>query len=143
MAQSKPTPAQGFKLTPLKCEFCGANLLDNDVHSNYVFVKRPGETQIAKMYFVCKEHDLEMKHAYDKQGYIDAGWEDIDDMLNPIIWLHKACAFMNGIQRERDMSDEAFETYKQLLKITFPYVCRQLTEDEKRRYNDLCQFGLL
>lgn len=143
MAQQKPTPVQGFKLNPLLCEHCGANLLDGNHHGNYVFVKRPRETQIAKVYFVCKEHDLEMKLSYEQQGYIDAGWEDIDDILNPIIWLTKVMAFINGIQRERDMSEEAFESYKQMLLTTFPYICRQLTQDERDRFKELGMYGLL
>lgn len=52
-------------------------------------------------------------------------------------------AFINGIQHDRDMGEEAFEKMKRLFINTYPYIARHLTTNEKMRVKRLLVAGLL
>ena len=71
------------------------------------------------------------------------GWEEIDELCNPTIWLMHFMAFVNGIQKEHDMSDVAFEKMKKLFINTYPYVARHLTQKENERVKTLLTYGLM
>ena len=52
-------------------------------------------------------------------------------------------AFVNGIQHDQDMTDEAFEQFKGMLLRTYPYICRHLTTKEKERAIHLAMYDLV
>ena len=96
------------------------------------------------MYFACKgECDEKLKRMYAQKDLFDNGWEDLRDLTIPSIWIMRLMAFLNGIQRDRDMNEPAFEKMKQMFIRTYPYVARNLTTYEKERVKSLMQFNLL
>ena len=146
-----PTPAKIFdEEAELCCEYCGKNLLLESEHGNYVLLKEEDlenggfGKQYKDMYFACcGECDHELKRIYQEKGLSDFGWESIDDICNPTIWISKIMAFLNGIQQDQDMDNTAFEKMKKLFINTYPYVARHLTEKEKMRVRTLLMYGLM
>lgn len=144
-----PTPAKIFnEETELRCDCCGKNLLLEGEHGNYVMLKEVGEGGLSKeyknMYFACSgqcDHSLEAR--FRKSHLYYCGWESIDELCNPSIWLIRFMAFVNGIHKDQDMSEVAFEKMKRLFINTYPYVARHLTQKEKTRVKELATFGLL
>lgn len=148
-----PTPSNVFsELKPLECEFCHKNLLLDTEHGNYILMRKDegedanGFPIISKKYhklaFACKDHDRQISEKYYHDGYHDE-WGDIDDLCNPYIWISKVMAFVNGIQHDQDMTDEAFEQFKGMLLRTYPYICRHLTTKEKERAIHLAMYDLV
>lgn len=150
-----PVPAQLFRdQQPLYCDYCGANLLRSSQQGIYCLLqtrraddedKLPlGTGKYKKMYFACKgDCDSTMKRRYKKMGYVDAGWDDLDDLCIPTIWIQKIFAFLNGIYDSQDMEDEAYKKMMQMFLRTYPYVARHLTASEKSQVEQMLQFGLL
>ena len=89
------------------------------------------------------ECDAKLKQMYEQDGLLDNGWEDLRDLTIPSIWIMRLMAFLNGIQRDRDMMEPAFGKMKQMFIRTYPYVARNLTTYEKERVKSLMQFDLL
>lgn len=140
-----PTPAKIFdEEAELCCDFCGKNLLLESEHGNYVLLKEhlPEDDNYSKqykgLYFACRgkcDHTLENR--YRKDGLHFYGWQSIDDLCNPYVWLEKIMAFINGIQHNQDMDEATFEKMKTLFINTYPYVARHLTQKEKERVRTL------
>lgn len=148
-----PSPSDVFgHLEPIECEVCHKNLLLDTEHGNYILLKKiirenkegvPAiDKKYSKLVFACKEHDQEVSDKYRREGYID-GWEDIDDLCNPTIWIKRLMAFVNGIFNENDLTEEAFCQVKRMFIRTYPYICRHLTSKEYNRVRHLMQFGVL
>lgn len=150
-----PIPAQIFSDNePILCERCNKNLLLDTEHGNYVCVKLPPEYDdegnniqpdqtIKDIYFSCKDCGHFLEREYYDLGYSDAGWEDIDDICIPTIWLLRFMAFVNGIHKDQSLDDKAFDVMKQLFIRTYPYVARHQTTKEKERVSTLMQFEQL
>lgn len=146
-----PSPAKIFdEEAELCCDYCGKNLLLESEHGNYVLLKELSSQdgkyskEYKDIYIACKgdcDHALEKK--YREKGLYFNGWESIDELCNPAIWISKITAFMNGIQHNQDMSDEAFEKMKKLFLNTYPYVARHLTQKENIRIKKLLMFGII
>lgn len=139
-----PIPATIFSdQEPLVCERCGKNLFLETEHGNYVCLQsQPSDDEgnyikdnekIKKIYFCCKQCDRYLLTKYRKDGFCDAGWYDIDDLLIPTIWIQKLMAFLNTIQEGDGLDKDAFESMKHMFLATFPYISRHLTEKEKKR----------
>lgn len=125
----------------LKCEFCGKNLLDDKNNGNFIVFR---ETDEGKKYksirYACKEHDSIVTSNAKKEGLQDAGWDDLDDLLIPTIWIKKLMAFVNEMYESRELvSDEYFCDVKQMFLNTFPYVARQMSQKELERISALLQ----
>lgn len=139
-----PEPATIFSnQEPLVCERCGKNLFLETEHGNYVCLQLPpfdedgnwveNDKSIKKIYFCCKSCDHYLSDKYRREGFWDAGWYDIDDLLIPTIWIKKLMAFLNTIQEGEGLDKDAFESMKHMFLTTFPYISRHLTEKEKKR----------
>lgn len=146
-----PTPAKIFgEESVIYCDCCGKNLLLESEHGNYVLLKEEDyendgyQKQYKDMYFACRgECDRILEDRFRKEGMFYCGWEEIDELCNPTIWLMHFMAFVNGIQKEHDMSDVAFEKMKKLFINTYPYVARHLTQKENERVKTLLTYGLM
>lgn len=146
-----PTPAKIFdEEAELCCDYCGKNLLLESEHGNYVLLKEEDlekggyKKQYKDMYFACRgDCDQTLKRLFQEKGLTDFGWESIDELCNPAIWISKIMAFLNGIQQEQDMDNIAFEKMKRIFINTYPYVARHLTQKEKMRIKKLLMYGLM
>lgn len=146
-----PTPAKIFDgQLELNCDYCGKNLLLESEHGNYVLLKEEDlendgyKKQYKDMYFSCRGTcDHALKTVCQAKGLYDIGWESIDELCNPTIWMMRLMAFVNGIQKEHDMGDVAFEKMKKLFINTYPYVARHLTQKEQDRVKELLMYDLI
>jgi surface protein len=130
-------------------ECCGKNLLLESEHGNYVLLKEDldnggCQSKYKDMYFACRGNcDQTIKGMYQEKGLYDYGWESIDELCNPSIWISKIMAFINGMHDNNDLSEDAFKTMKQMFIRSYPYVARNMTTKEKERVSSLLQFGLI
>lgn len=138
----------------IKCEYCQKDLLAGRsgiyVFLQPVFIEEDDNTLLGPekyvdIYFSCKgEHDQILKNRYRvMHNLYDVGWSDIPDLMNPTRWLHKLVGFMNGIQRDQDLEEKAYLKMRHMFIETFPYVARELTNEEKENIASLIRFGLL
>ena len=132
------------------CDYCGKNLLLESEHGNYVMLKEEDfkndgyQKQYKDIYFACCGGcDSILENKFREKGMYYCGWEAIDELCNPTIWLMRFMAFVNGIQKEQDLSDVAFEKMKKVFINTFPYVARHLTQKEHDRVKSLLFYDLL
>lgn len=146
-----PTPAKIFdEETELRCDYCGKNLLLENVHGNYVSLNKKNkegngvESMCEDVYFACSEMcDNVLQKKFQANGLYDTGWVSIDELCIPTIWLMKLMAFINEIHKQHDMSDTAFEKTKKLFICTFPYIARHLTQKEEMRVRRLLMYDLI
>jgi hypothetical protein len=139
-----PTPSDVFSETqPLLCENCGKNLLLPEPSGIVVILDRvrtdyehdPGSVE--DLYWCCKgQCDRSLKAVYRRTGLID-GWQDIPDILIPIMYARFIIAPMNKMKRGVTFSDEAFEKYKRFILCLYPCVARATTEQERNRIHSL------
>lgn len=146
-----PSPSKIFdEESELCCDCCGKNLLLEGEHGNYVLLKElysqdeGYSKQYKDIYFACKGNcDYALEKIYREKGLHFNGWESIDELCNPAIWISKIIAFLNGIQQNQNMCDEAFVKMKRLFINTYPYVARHLTQKERNRIKNLLMYGRL
>lgn len=146
-----PVPATIFSdQEPIYCDCCGANLLHGDKHGIYCLLKEDiGEEncenrQYVNIYFACKGScDNKLCSRFQEQGLVDSGWEDLDDLTIPTIWIDHFLAFFNGVFEHQELSAIAYNRVKQMFIRTFPYIARHLTSKEQERVSSLIQSGLL
>jgi hypothetical protein len=148
-----PKPASIFKEKPeIKCDNCGKDLLTTkngifvvlqESGDNYKTTKSGYKYKEEKdVYFSCKGYcDTTLENKYRKQGLWSGGWEDIDDLMIPTLFLKNIMAYMNQLT-EQEISKEAHEKMKQLYIRVFPHIARDLTESEKERVKSLAEFGI-
>lgn len=148
--RESPVVSKIFQEEPgLYCDHCGANLLEAGRTGVFVLLSELNqennltEEKYKDMYFACKgDCDNKLKDDFRAQGLKDAGWEDIDELCNPGIWIAKFMAFLNGIQTDHDLSPEAFKKMKKLFINTYTFVARQQTSKEEERISQLISYGL-
>ncbi len=139
-----PLPAKIFgKIEPLQCAVCQRNLLESDVPGLYAWLSPTGseELKYTGIACVCKGKCDQEFFSRNKRVQ-DTGWEDLENLKIPTLWLRSLMAFMNECREENNYSDEAYKEMKMLFITTFPYIARHLTQKEQGRVDDLMQFGL-
>lgn len=150
--QENPKPANIFKEKPeIKCDNCDKDLLKTgngifvvlQENDNYKTSKSGYEYAEEKdVYFSCKGVcDTILENRFRRKGLWSGGWEDIDDLTIPTLFLKNIMAYMNQLT-EREISKEAHEKMKQLYIRVFPHIARDLTEKEKERVSSLSELGL-
>lgn len=146
-----PTPAKIFDNdAELCCDCCGKNLLLESEHGNYVLLydndtfDKEEKLIYKDMYFACCGGcDHLLREKYRKSGLNDGGWESIDELCNPTVWIMRLMAFINSIQNNHDMDKTAFEKMKKVFINTYPYIARHMTEKEKQRVKTLLEFEFM
>lgn len=90
---------------PLKCAVCGIDLLnpENDDHGIVGFVTDPTTHKCVHCYTACRGNCDEKMDAYYAARRQYTGWNDINDLLIPTIFLQKNMAIINQ-QTENDLS---------------------------------------
>jgi len=147
-----PTPAKIYSDDPeLLCECCGKNLL---VSKNGIFVVLnsqldsvdahgfPKYSKERDVYYSCKGRcDDVLEARYKNQNLWNAGWEDLDDLMIPTLFIKNIMAFINNL-RDGEMEGESIEKMKKVYLSTFPYIARHLTEKEKDIVSSQLMFGI-
>lgn len=139
-----PTPSDVLSdVPPLECEYCGKDLLRPTASGIIVFWDRrrsdyetdPGSFE--DIYWCCKgKCDRSLKGTYRQRQLIDS-WQDIPDVMIPMMYARCFVALMNKMKRGVTISDTAFEKYKTFLLCIYPYIVRTATEQERERMQSL------
>lgn len=136
-------PVQIFSDTPqLNCEYCDKNLLDDNNHGNFIvfYDQENHAEELSCIKYACKEHDRFVTERAREQNLRDAGWDDVDDLLIPTIWIKKLMAFINELYTSRDkVSEKYFNDFKKMFLSTFPYIVREMSQEELERVSKLMQ----
>ena len=124
----------------LFCQHTGQNLLDPEPRGIIVFWNRFGDDHTRHcedIYWCLKgEPDDVLASRFEATDLV-SGWEDIPDVLIPTVYLKWCLTTMNQLRDGDTYSDQAFEKLKKFLVATFPYVSRDLTDEQRARVNDL------
>ena len=115
----------------LACDHCGADLLNPAPHGIYSLVRgEKSETKIRRVYACCKN---ECDRALQKQ-YGWGGWQDLEDLTVPTIWLRRWMAVVNGIALNGEKYEpEAYERLRSIFVAIFPYISRELNDWDQQR----------
>ena len=128
----------------LSCAKCGKNLLENrtgniafekDVH----YYNLNGKTRYINVFCTCKECNSSLEEGPRSRGNYTS-WLDISDVMIPYEYLKSVFALMNNCRTENvEVSDTAYEQYKNILLAIAPYVTRNMDPDELERESILAQ----
>lgn len=135
--RNNPRPVKLFKQKyPIKCDHCGNDLLGK---KQGIWVgltskrkdKDKKKSQTHNAYFSCKgECDFYLKNYYHKKGYSDYGWLDINRFKTPIGFLTELIEYIDRLEY-LELHQPAQEKIKVLFKATFPYITRELSDNER------------
>lgn len=121
---------------PLKCVVCGIDLLEpeNEDHGIVGFVTDPQKHKCVHCYTACRGYCDEKMQAYYARCKQYTGWNDINDLIIPTIFLQKNIAIINQLHEgSLEFDDNGLEEYKQILIKISQYVFRHQSEDEINR----------
>lgn len=125
---------------PLNCAVCGIDLLnpENKDHGIVGFVMDPTTHKYIHCYTACRGYCDEKMEAYYMALGQYTGWNDINDLLIPTLFLQKNMAIINQLHnRSLEFDDIGLEEYKQVLIRISQYVFRHQSEEELNRIQEL------
>lgn len=136
----KNTPSILFgKYAPLKCEYCGKDLLKEHLHDRgaiVVFWKNLDTNEYVDIYTCCKGHcDRALTSAKRQTGVIIISqWEDISDWIIPSIFMQKEMALFNQLYSGKiKYREEVFEKLKQIILRLSQFSLREDDDEQKKR----------
>jgi hypothetical protein len=141
-----PQPAKIFVDKPsLKCKVCKKELLDQEdkgVITLWQRIRKDDDKEpkyFEYVFWTCRGRcdDILIKYVESKKCNLIDGWEDIADVMMPIIFIRWIMGIMNEQRAGVIYSDEAFDSLKEFCLQIFPYVSRNLTVKEKERVKSL------
>lgn len=137
--EAHPKPANIFsEYEPLSCNCCGRDLLPEGDGIIVYKEDSKNDTYVALLWCCKGECDRILKARYRSMGYVDAGWEDISDILIPGKYLAWNMAILNRLQEGIDKYNEnAFNNLKQFILRSAQMVVRNQNEDQIRRLMSL------
>jgi hypothetical protein len=134
-----PKPADLFlEGIDVRCECCERNLLEEGANGIFVVLyKYDDRKRITGFHVVCKgDCDRQLTNRVRKPGEID-GWDDIDDLKIPIVFLRKVFGVMNSLRNGETWDEEAYTKYRRFLTGMARYAMRSLTQAEKEKVSGL------
>ena len=89
-------------------------------------------------YAACRGNcDYKMEAFYASRGTY-TGWNDVNDLMIPTIYLQKNMAIINQLHSNNlEFDDQGLEEYKQILIAISQYVFRHQSEEELERVRQL------
>jgi len=137
-----PIPAEVYVATKqILCDNCGKNLLDEDANGIIVLLnsqKSGGKRErLEGIYCACKGYCDRKLEEDAKMRDLNTGWEDIEDLKMPTLFLKWIISTMNQLYSKKEFSEEAFSRLKEFYINIFPYVARNITPLEKERLDNL------
>jgi hypothetical protein len=133
-----PIPAQIFSdAETLRCDYCGADLLD-PVSGIFVVWRKWDEAsdlhEVVDFRWCCKgDCDRKLKTMV-RTGFdfkvLDA-WDDIEDMCNPTLFIWRLMSWFNRVHAGEKWADAPFERLRTMLLAVFPHVARELSTSEQ------------
>jgi hypothetical protein len=127
----------------LTCDVCGADILTRSVadSANAVIVWETSLNSFPKyrdLHVCCKGRcDQEMERRAERRGYTTQ-WEDIEDLLNPILFLKNTLSYMNMLRADSaQFSDEAHRRMMRIYMSVAQRTLREITDEDLERFKDL------
>lgn len=124
----------------LRCKICNKELLnqkDKGIITLWHKIQQDYEKpkHIEYIFWTCRGRcdDILSKYIRSKNTKLIDGWEDIVDVMIPVIFIKWVMSIMNEQHSGSTYSDEAFNKLKEFLLQLFPYVSRELTPEEKEK----------
>lgn len=142
----KPQPAKIFIEKPsLQCKVCEKELLEQDDNGVITLWHRKRKDyekekeHIDHVFWTCRGRcdSILAQSIRSQNSQLVDGWEDISDVMIPIIFLKWVMSTMNEQRNGVVYSDEAFESLKDFILQVSPYVFRHLTAKETERVKSL------
>lgn len=128
------------KYEPLNCAVCGADILSSEKQDHGVigFVMNPKTHKYCHCYAACRGNcDYKMEAFYASRGTY-TGWNDVNDLMIPTIYLQKNMAIINQLHSgDLEFDNQGLEEYKQILIKISQYVFRHQSEEELERVRQL------
>lgn len=124
----------------LFCNVCGKDLLKGP-HGTVEFAEQltsDNKIHIVDMYWACKGTcNRTLQLAFEKRGFMTS-WEDISDLIIPIVFMRWVIASMNGIRDGSDIfSDKAYEKFREFTFAVAQLVVRETSDEERERIESL------
>jgi hypothetical protein len=124
----------------IRCNVCGKDLMD-ERNGIFGFANRVVEghkVETADVYWACRgECDRLLESRFDKRGLI-TGWEDIDDLSIPLVFMHWIITWMNSLRKgEHKFTEKAYEKFSEFTFAMAQLVVRETTEEERERIESL------
>ncbi len=127
----------------LLCVFSGQSLLipePRGIIALGFYKDHDGPRHYEDIYWCLKgEPDRILEREFLQKGLLTE-WEDISDIIIPTVFIRWCISPLNQLRSGVTFSDEAFEKYKSFIIAIFPYIARDLSEEEKERVFDLRGF---
>lgn len=130
------------KEATLRCDNCGRDLLTKkQIRRSIIVVGKRNVTDTAGqtrrhvqyLYYCCKGScDRALQARYRVRGIHD-GWEDLDDIYMPTVYLKWVMVSLNELQSGVTYEPAAFEKLRDCLGAAFFRVARSLTTKERER----------
>lgn len=140
-AENRNTPSRILETyQPLNCAVCGQDILDakHPDHGIIGFVMNPHTHKCVHCYAACRGNcDYKMEAFYASRGTY-TGWNDVNDLMIPTIYLQKNIAIINQLHDGiLEFDDQGLEEYKQILIKISQYVFRHQSDEELERVRQL------
>ncbi len=116
----------------INCSVCGKDLMEDPGLSLVNIIQNIQTKKIICVKPCCKGKCDKIVSGNVKQGEV-SGWKDFSDFTNPYLYLKHVMSVLNSMYAGEGFENEqAFEDYKNFLIDMYPYVTRELSEDEIR-----------
>lgn len=141
-------PIQKFfgEYSGLKCEVCSNDTLARSVRepfsANLVSVHpRDKHDHIESVHIVCKGScDRSFQDRMFKNGYITS-WEDIGDLVNPILYLKNMMSYMNILHaRDTTVGQQAHKQLKDIYVALAQRTLREISKEDEERFDSLAKY---
>lgn len=144
--KDNPKPEKFFWEYPeLLCDYCGQNLLEPQRSGIFVewekfqYGENERTREVVDLYYCCKGHCDEVLRPRYLLKHNDAidGWDDIPDICIPTIYFKYLNSLLYELHGDTTFSDKAYNKMINLMSAVFPYISREITEEEKIAIEDL------
>lgn len=69
---------------------------------------------------------------------MQSAWEDLSDLKSPLIYLRHVMSLINSLHNRHNIyTDNAINSLKNILIRLYPFVCRELNQQDEELLNDL------
>ncbi|NCB43392.1 MAG: hypothetical protein EOM59_12345 [Clostridia bacterium] len=127
----------------LKCDCCSKNLLEPEKIGNLIIWQKILTDEIKFIYCCCSEKcnsKLFIRHKINNKDLVD-GYEKISNLCNPVVYYSRIFSLFNDVKNNNLNDGDIFKKYMIILQSIYPYISRDLTEDEKQDAKRLGEFS--
>lgn len=113
----------------IKCKYCGKNLMEEPSLS-MVQIITDENNKITKVNPCCKGN-CDKQLVKELKSNESDGWKEFSEFINPYLHIKHFMSVMNSMYEGIGFENEqAFSDYKDFIIDCYPYITRNLSEDE-------------